>query len=260
MKNGLPKLTVFTILICIVLWEFICVVFNIPEYLLPAPHNVLAKIYQKWDVLLEHSWVTLREIVAGFGIGVITGFFIAVGISSSKRLSEVLYPLLVITQVVPKIALAPLFLIWFGYGLLPKIIIAALISFFPVVVNTTLGLTYIDNELLDLMKSISATRYQVFKKICFPNAIPYIFSALKISILFSIVGAITGEFVGADRGLGYLIIIGNTTLDTSLLFASLTIISLMGILCFAGISALQKAISERYGGAFTIEKEVISSV
>lgn len=260
MKNGLPKLTVLTIIFSAIAWELICILFKIPEYLLPAPHNVIVKILQKWDVLLQHSWVTLIEIALGFGIGVITGFIIALGISSSKKLSEVLYPILIITQVVPKIALAPLFLIWFGYGLLPKIIIAALISFFPVVINTTLGLTYIDTELLDLMKSISATSYQVFKKIRLPNAIPYIFSALKISILFSIVGAITGEFVGADKGLGYLIIIGNTTFDTSLLFASLTVISIIGILCFAGISALQKRISEAYGGAFTIEKEVVSSV
>jgi NitT/TauT family transport system permease protein len=260
MKKGLPILTVFTLFISIVFWGLICVVFKIPEYLLPSPYDVLAKIYQKWDVLLVHSWVTLREVIAGFGIGIVTGFIIAIGISSSKKLSEILYPLLVITQVVPKIALAPLFLIWFGYGLLPKIIIAALISFFPIVINMTVGLTYIDHELLDLMKSISATRYQIFRKIRIPNAIPYIFSALKISILFSIVGAITGEFVGADKGLGYLIIIGNTTFDTSLLFASLTIISLLGIFCFAGINALQGAISEKYGGAFIIEKEVVSSV
>lgn len=260
MKNSLPKLTVVTILFIIIFWELVCVVFNMPEYLLPAPHNVLAKIYQKWDVLLLHSWVTLREIMSGFAIGVAAGFIIAVGISSSRKLSEVLYPLLIITQVVPKIALAPLFLIWFGYGLLPKVIIAALISFFPVVINTTLGLTYIDSELLDLMRSISATSYQVFRKVRLPNAIPYIFSALKISVLFSIVGAITGEFVGADKGLGYLIIIGNTTLDTSLLFASLTVISFIGILCFAGMTGLQKVISERYGGAFTIEKEIVSSV
>jgi NitT/TauT family transport system permease protein len=259
MKNGLPKLTVFTLFITFLFWELICVVFKIPEYLLPSPYDVLAKIYQKWDVLLAHSWVTLREIIAGFGIGVVTGFIIAVGISSSKKLSEILYPLLVITQVVPKIALAPLFLIWFGYGLLPKIIIAALISFFPIVINMTVGLTDIDHELLDLMKSISATRYQVFRKIRIPNAIPYIFSSLKISILFSIVGAITGEFVGADKGLGYLIIIGNTTFDTSLLFASLTVISLIGILCFVAISTLQNVISEAYGGAFITEREVITS-
>lgn len=260
MKNGLPKLTILTVIVSIILWELICIVFKIPEYLLPAPHNVIIKIYQKWDVLLQHLWVTLLEILLGFSIGAIAAFIIAVGISSSKKLSEVLYPLLVITQVVPKIALAPLFLIWFGYGLLPKIIIAALISFFPIVINTTLGLTYIDTELIDLMNSISATKYQVFKKIRLPNAIPYIFSALKISILFSIVGAITGEFVGADKGLGYLIIIGNTTLDTSMVFASLTVVSFIGILCFAGITVLQNTISEKYGGAFTIEKEVVSSV
>lgn len=260
MKNGLPKLTIVTIIVCVILWELICTVFGIPEYLLPAPHHIIVKMWQKWDVLLSHSWVTLIEIALGFAIGVISGFIIALGISSSKKLSDVLYPILIITQVVPKIALAPLFLIWFGYGILPKVIIAALISFFPVVVNSTLGLTYIDSELLDLMKSISATGYQVFKKVRLPNAIPYIFSALKISILFSIVGAITGEFVGADKGLGYLIIIGNTTFDTSLLFASLTVISIIGIVCFTGISALQRKISEAYGGAFTIEREVVSSV
>ncbi len=126
--------------------------------------------------------------------------------------------------------------------------------------NTVPGLSFVDSDLIDLMRSLSATRWQVFKKVRFPNAIPYIFSALKISILFSIVGAITGEFVGADKGLGYLMIIGNTTLDTALVFAAITLVSLFGIVFFAALSSLQNQISKNYGYAFTKEDEVVSSI
>jgi NitT/TauT family transport system permease protein len=259
MKTGSPALTAITVLSLIALWEAACLGLSIPEYLLPAPHDVISKIYTKFPVLLRHLRVTALEVALGFAVGATAGFCIAVAISSSERMAAVLYPLLIITQVVPKIALAPLFLIWFGYGILPKIVIAALISFFPIVVNTSVGLVSIEPELLDLTRSLSATRYQVFWKIRLPSALPYIFSALKVSVLFSIVGTITGEFVGANKGLGYLIIIGNTTLDTSLVFAALTLLGLMGILCFAAIVRLQKIVSERYGGAFAAEQEIVSS-
>jgi len=258
--NRIPKMTIYAGVLLVTVWEIGCRLLAIPEYLLPTPDRIAVKIASNWQMLLGHSGVTLSEAGLGFLLGAATAVAIAVAISSSERVAAAVYPLLIVTQVVPKIALAPLFLIWFGYGLLPKIIIAGLISFFPIVVNTTLGLTYIDGEIIDLMRSISASRYQVFRMVRAPNAIPYFFSGLKIAILFSVVGALTGEFVGADRGLGYLIIIANTTLDTSLLFAALVFVSLLGIGSFASVSLLHALISKRYGGAFTLEREVVSSV
>jgi NitT/TauT family transport system permease protein len=259
-KRASSATSVLTIAACLLLWELVCRVFAIPSYLLPPPSAVASAIWQKKVPLLENGVVTAWTSVIGFAAGTASGLFAAVGISASKRVAAVLEPVLVVTQVVPKVALAPLFLIWFGFGILPKVIVAALICFFPVVVNTAVGLASVDEELTDLMRSFAATRWEVFRKIRVPNAIPYFFSAAKISVLFSIVGTVTGEFVGADRGLGYLIIVANANFDTTLLFACLVLLSLFGVVSYLSVESIHKAISEKYGGAFRHRDEVIPTV
>jgi NitT/TauT family transport system permease protein len=149
--------------------------------------------------------------------------------------------------VIPKVALAPLFIIWFGHGILPKIIIAMLIAFFPVLVNAVLGLRSIDAEIIELMDSIAANKRQTFWRVRLPNSLPYIFPALKVAAPLSIVGAMVGEFVGSDRGLGYLMIIGDVNLDTDLLFAALVVVTAFGMVFYAVIEAFERRIEGRYG-------------
>jgi len=151
------------------------------------------------------------------------------------------------SQVVPKVALAPIFIIWFGHGLQPKIIIAATIAFFPVLVNTVLGLKAADHEIIELMNSIAATKRQIFWRVRLPNSLPYILPSLKVAALLSVVGAMVGEFVGSDKGLGYLMILGDVNLDTDLLFAALVIVTLVGLLIYGAVGLVEQRVAQRYG-------------
>jgi NitT/TauT family transport system permease protein len=171
----------------------------------------------------------------------------AIAMVHSRRIEAILEPFLVVSQVIPKVALAPLFIIWFGHGVLPKIIIAMLIAFFPVLVNAVVGLRSIDGEIIELMDSIAASKRQMFWRVRFPNSLPYIFPALKVAALLSIVGAMVGEFVGSDRGLGYLMIVGDVNLDTDLLFASLAVVTAFGMVVYAIIETFERRIENRYG-------------
>jgi NitT/TauT family transport system permease protein len=154
-----------------------------------------------------------------------------------------------VSQVIPKVALAPLFIIWFGHGITPKIIIAMLIAFFPLLVNTVLGLRSVDSEIVELMNSVAATKRQVFWHVRLPNSLPYVVSSLKVASLLAVVGAMVGEFVGSDKGLGYLMIVGDVNLDTDLLFASLVIVTLFGLILYALLEAVEKRVARRYGAA-----------
>jgi NitT/TauT family transport system permease protein len=179
-------------------------------------------------------------VVVGFGIAAVSGFVIAVGIAYSRWINELTYPFLVSAQVVPKIALAPLFLIWFGVGLLPKVIIAALIAFFPIVINTAKGLTSVEPELVQFMRSLGASWREIFFKISLPWALPYIFAAYKISITLAVVGAVVGEFIASDVGLGYVVNYANITLETDVMFAGLVLLSAVGIVLFLAIVLLER--------------------
>ncbi len=220
-------------------WQGAVKIFRIPEYILPSPSEIILMIIQKHQYLIKHSAITLSEILIGFLLGTSAAFIISLGILYSKIMEKIVYPLLVFTQVTPKIAIAPLLLIWFGYGLLPKIIITALVSFFPIIINSVKGLKSIDPELVDLMYSLSATKREMLTKIRIPFSLPYVFAGLKISITLSVIGAIVGEFVGADRGLGYIIVISNANLDTTLMFACLVILTIIGMGLFLSICLIE---------------------
>jgi NitT/TauT family transport system permease protein len=160
----------------------------------------------------------------------------------NKLLEQAVLPLLVLFNTLPKVALAPLFVIWLGYGIWPNIVIAVTVSFFPVVINTAAGLTNVDPDLLDLVRSLKASKWQIFRKIRFPNALPYIFAGLKLNATLSVIGAIVGEFVASDAGLGALIIAGGVTLDTPSIFASLCLIALLGLVLYAAVVAVERLV------------------
>jgi NitT/TauT family transport system permease protein len=243
-------------LFCI-FWEVACIVMKIPDYIVPTPHRVVQKIIESWSLLYVNSLTSMAEIVLGFVLASVCALLCAIAMVHSRRVEAILEPFLVVSQVVPKVALAPLFIIWFGHGILPKIIIAMLIAFFPVLVNAVVGLRSIDAEILELMESIAANKRQTFWRVRLPNSLPYIFPALKVAALLSIVGAMVGEFVGSDRGLGYLMIIGDVNLDTDLLFASLVVVTVFGMIVYAVIEAFERRIESRYGKG-DVQKQLVT--
>jgi NitT/TauT family transport system permease protein len=229
-----------TLIALVVLWEIACRVFQIPSFLVPAPSDIGARLYEKRDLYLRHTWITLYETLAGFALAVVVGVIAAALIVVIPAARDVIMPLLLIAQLVPKVAIAPILLIWFGYGLLPKVIIAFLVAFFPIVVNVATGLAAVERELLDLGRSLEATRWQIFCKFRMPTALPELFSGMKIAITLAVIGAVIGEFVGGNRGLGYLILVANQDLDTPLAFAALLILSAAGILLYAVIELAER--------------------
>jgi NitT/TauT family transport system permease protein len=221
-------------------WEVFVRGTGMKEVILPTPTATFATMWAKRGYLLQNTWPTVVAILVGFFIAAGSGFLIAIGIAYSRWINELTYPFLVAAQVVPKIALAPLFLIWFGVGVLPKVLIAALIAFFPIVINTAKGLTSVEPELLQFMRSLGATWREVFFKISLPWALPYVFAACKISITLAVVGAVVGEFIASDVGLGYVINYANITLETKTMFAALLLLSAVGILLFLAIVLLER--------------------
>lgn len=218
-----------------VVWEVAVDLLHIKPVILPSPTQILESIVKNWPYLMKHSGPTTFAIGAGFLFAAIAGFIIAVGIAYSRWISEVTYPFLVAAQVLPKIALAPLFLIWFGFGVTPKVVIAALIAFFPIVINTARGLQSVDVELIQYMKSLGASWMEIFFKISLPWSLPYIFASFKIAITLAVVGAVVGEFVASDTGLGYVISYANISLDTELMFAGIFVLSAIGVLFFLAV-------------------------
>ncbi len=229
-----------TLVVLIVLWEVACRVFHVPSYLVPAPSAIGSRLYEKRDLYLGHTWVTVYETLAGFALAVVVGVLAAALIVVIPQARDVVMPLLLIAQIVPKVAIAPILLIWFGYGLLPKVIIAFLVAFFPIVVNVASGLAAVERELLDLGRSLEATRWQIFWKFRMPTALPELFSGMKIAITLAVIGAVIGEFVGGNRGLGYLILVANQDLDTPLAFAALLVLSAAGIVLYGVIELAER--------------------
>ena len=216
-------------------WEILVDVLGVRPVILPAPTEIFVTIWKHRVYLLQHTWPTFLAVGGGFLFAAIAGFIIAIGIAYSRWISEVTYPFLIAAQVLPKIALAPLFLIWFGFGLTPKVVIAALIAFFPIVINTARGLQSVDVELVQYMKSLGASWSELFFKISLPWSLPYVFASFKIAMTLAVVGAVVGEFVASDKGLGYVISYANVSLDTELMFAGIFVLSALGVLFFLAV-------------------------
>ncbi|WP_127089629.1 ABC transporter permease [Aquabacter cavernae] len=223
---------VLLMLIILVAWDLCVRIFRIPPYLIPAPTYVVYELVNQWPMLLRETLPTLYATLGGFALSALVGIPLAMLIASSRTIESYLYPILVFSQSIPKIAVAPLFVVWFGFGIFPKVISAFLLGVFPVVVATVLGLKSIDKDMLDLARSMRAGPLRTFLRVRLPSALPSIFGGLKVSITLAVVGAVVGEFVGSNSGLGYVLQVANGNFDLPLMFAALFILSMMGVVLF----------------------------
>jgi ABC-type nitrate/sulfonate/bicarbonate transport system permease component len=220
-------------------WEAAVKMLGIARWLLPAP-SAIAERFMRTQDLGYHTGLTLMEAGAGFAISAALGIALAAGIANSRWLERGLFPYVIVSNAIPIIAIVPLLNIWLGFGIATKIVIAAIITFFPIVTNATRGLKAADPRILDLMHSVNATRRQIFLKVQLPSALPFIFAGFKIAASLSLVGAVVGEFYGADRGLGYLVITAATQLRTDLLFVAIFVLAAIGIVTFAAFGWLER--------------------
>lgn len=220
-------------------WAIYVEVSDVRPIILPSPFSVMRSLVEDWAVYQPQLVVTLRQAVLGYLLAIVVGVTLALMVTASRILRLALYPILVASQAMPVIALAPLLVIWFGYGPTSKILVAALISFFPIVVSAAAGLNSLDGDAITLMRSFPATRTQVFIRARIPNALPQFFSGLRVAAPLAVVGAVVGEWVSADAGLGYLIIRANATLSTEIVFGSITLLSLAGILLFSLVALVE---------------------
>jgi NitT/TauT family transport system permease protein len=240
LKNNIPVLITFIIIIAG--WELIDFLFKIKEIILPNPHEILFTIINNLGELLSHTYVTLLESILGFIVGSVSAILLAILFVYSATSKKALYPYIIAIKAAPLYALAPLLLLWFGNGIMSKVVMSALVAFFPVLVNAVKGFTAVEPEAVDLFKSLSASKWQVFFKLRFPSSLKYIFPALKIASTFAVVGATIAEFTGASKGIGYLIVNSSYYLETSMMFAGILMISLVGILLFYLIEFLEKKV------------------
>jgi NitT/TauT family transport system permease protein len=227
------------LLVALGIWEGLVRYFDVPPWLLPAPSDIAAR-FLKATNLLYHTGLTVLEALAGFAASAVIGITLSALIVHSRFLERGVFPYIIVSNAIPIIAIIPLLTIWFGYGIAPKIMIASIITFFPIVTNTTRGLKAADRRILDFMHSINATRREVFFKVQLPSALPYIFAGFKIAASLSLVGAVVAEFYGSDRGLGYLVITSATQLRTDLLFVSIIVLAALGVSLFALFGHLEK--------------------
>ena len=227
-------------LLVLAAWQIACDLFGVPEFLLPSPVAIIKKIAEVPERMLLHTLATLREVVIGFAIACAGGIVLASVTAHSRLFGRTVFPMLVMSQTIPTIAIAPILVIWFGPGDASRLIVVFLIAFFPIVVNTTAGLLRVSEELIDLARGLNASRWKIYTKIRMPNALPHIFTGMRISIALSVIGAVVAEFVAAEQGLGYLIFSANTNLDTKLVFAGVVLLATMGIILFQIVRIAQQ--------------------
>ncbi len=232
--------TILTFVIVLFIWHFGVVLFGVKEFILPTPIAAIKTLFQAKFRWPTNFMATFYEVVGGFFISGLVGVILGIMVVWSELLKRSILPFLVFLNSLPKIAVAPLFMIWFGYGILPNILIVFLISFFPVVINTATGLVAVEEDLLDLVNYLHATKWQKMRKIQLPNSLPYIFSGLKIAATTAVTGAIVGEFVASDKGLGSVIIASQTTLATPVIFGSLILITIIGMVLFAFVGVMER--------------------
>jgi NitT/TauT family transport system permease protein len=234
--------------IVLVAWQITVTVGHIPPVILPSPISIGKYIYERYDILLMHAVPTTLESAAGFAIATLLGIGLAIIITYSEVAREALYPNLVFFQLIPKIALAPLFIIWLGIGSQSRIAFAVFIAFFPVVISTAAGFASVDKSMLRLCRALTANEWQIFSSVRFPAALPYIFSGMKIAITLAIIGVIIGEFITAQAGLGYLIIFATARADTEISMAAIVVLCICGLLLY-GLVALAESVANRFYSA-----------
>jgi NitT/TauT family transport system permease protein len=226
--------------VILVVWQAYTQIFQVSRIVLPSPSDIFFASASRYDLLIRETWPTLLESVYGFGLAVLIGIPLAVCVANSRMLSLALYPILVAMQSVPKVAIAPIILVWFGLGIESKLAIAFLVAFFPIVVDTATGLRSTPSGLLELARSLRASPIQVFTKVQFPAALPFIFSGAKVAVTLAVIGAVIGEFVGSVGGLGNLLLTANSQLDSPLAWAALVWLSMLGVLLFAAVALAER--------------------
>ncbi|HXG05432.1 MAG TPA: ABC transporter permease [Candidatus Binatia bacterium] len=227
-------------------WEVAWRLFDVPRFVVPLPSGIVVETWQwRWH-LLAHAGVTLYETLAGFALSVAVGTPLAVAIVYSPVLRGAIYPLLVVAQAIPKVAIAPVLLLLLGAGEVSKVVVAFLVAFFPIVVDTATGLAATPPELLDLSRSYRAGALKTFLKVRFPMALPFFFSGLKVAVTLSVIGAVVGEFVGSDRGLGYVIVSATSYWKSNLAFGAMLLLAVMAVGLFALVEAVERLVCPWY--------------
>jgi NitT/TauT family transport system permease protein len=224
----------------LVIWQVAVTTFHIPDIILPSPLDIMSYLDRRQALMLTHLGPTLLQTIWGFLLAVLGGVLLAVLVSLTQFGKQAVMPLLIIAQIVPKIAIAPLFMLWFGLGDLSRVLIAFLVAFFPMVINAASGFNSVSNEVVLLGRAFAKSKWEFFRRIQLPQALPYIFDGMKVSITLSITGVIVAEFVSSQKGLGYLIMFANGQLDTVMMMASITLLSLMGLVLYGFIALLSR--------------------
>ncbi|MBN9089955.1 MAG: ABC transporter permease [Reyranella sp.] len=222
------------------IWEVVCVVFDLPEILLPRPSRVFEVFIQRIDILLAYCWDTLWTTVLGFLLAIAGGVMLGVLIGASPLVYAGLYPLLIAFNAVPKVAIVPILMIWIGVGPTPAVVTAFVISFFPIVVNVATGLATIEPEMIDVLYSLGASRFEILRKVGIPRAMPYLFASLKVAITLAFIGSVIAETVGGNRGIGFLMLSAGARNDAPTTFAGLFAIAIMGVAMYAVCALLEK--------------------
>ena len=229
--------------VILLIWQASVPLLGLSEFVLPTPWSIGERMVKDAELLALHASFTLLEVLIGFAAAVVLGIPLALAIFYSRVFENAVYPLLVALQTVPKIALAPLMVLYLGYGWTPKIVLAFLISFFPIVISTVVGLQSLDKGLVNMVRSMGSTEWQTFFKVRLPAALPSIFGGLKVAISLAVIGAIIGEYIAAERGLGYLQLQANSQFDTTLNFATVVTISLVGVLLYYAVAIVEAKVS-----------------
>jgi NitT/TauT family transport system permease protein len=224
----------------LLLWEIVVRLFSVPAYILPPPSQILIDLWARKDRIAVASLYTLQPMVLGFLAAAVLGVALALCIAFSRRIEQVFYPLLVFLQIIPKIAIAPLFIIWFGFGLMPKILLVFLLSFFPVVVSAITAFRSVDADIMDLARSTGASAMRTFLKIQLPHALPTLFTGFKVAAALSATAAVVAEFVASDQGLGFLLLEYNGAMNTSMSFAIILVLSLLGLALYGVVELIER--------------------
>lgn len=236
-KRG-GALAVFLLLL--IVWELGVRMFGVKEYLLPPPSKVWTEFLKRYDTVMASAWVTTQEILAGFALAAVVSVPLALWIAYSRFMESAVYPAIVFLQIVPKIAIAPLFIIWFGFGFMPKLLLVFLLSFFPIVVASIVGFKSVDPDIMDFARTTGAGGWRLFAKIRLPQALPHIFTGLKVGAALSATAAVVAEFVASDKGLGYLLLQYNGQLETPMVFAIVVLLSLIGLAVYYAVELIER--------------------
>jgi ABC-type nitrate/sulfonate/bicarbonate transport system permease component len=221
-------------------WELLAQLGHVEDYLLPAPSEVASALWRDRDLLAPDAWVTAREVLLGFALALVVGVAIALLLHLFPVLRRAVYPFVVASQAVPVVVIAPILVIWFGFGITPKLIVIALICFFPVVVNTLDGLEAVDRDQVKMMRTLGASRLDLLRRLELPSSLPFLFSGAKVAVAVAVIGAVFGELVGSDAGLGHAIQVGTAELETARVFAAVLILSVMAVALFGLVALVER--------------------